>query len=529
MSRSVVIILLFSYGFNAVIGKIQIGKILDASMKLIGGTPSATIAGSCDDCLCELLNSSTYFSFNCFMKNGTCAMFNRIDENRSFTLTSETESRVYFLSLFTETIAAVSENDDLVLIWRFNRSLSDQSETYIGHSQSTSIFSSFGVTGDNASLVLSRDSRESVFVSHPFLELFNRSWTFEAWIYLKNLSQKDYGIVGQCSKSEQNQCLHLNIRHKKLYFGFYSNDILDQQSLETEKWYHVAFTFDCTTRKRSLYLNGIEDNTNVSSNCYSGIDGNLTFGTIFLKQQYYSIDGLIDEISFINRSKSAQEILNDATLIVHLSFDQESISDCGPLKLPTVQTGNISFTDGKIAGAVNIGYASESYILVKHLVLMSTEIQAYSFSVWIKPISSGPATIIHGSSNELGGTPWCTSILGLTHSSHLMAVSWARYLITVTGPKIPNDSWTHATVIYTSSKILKVYINGSFHNASQPFNDSFYAGAKYLFVGNSKKKHQCAGVNQTGGQYVGGIDDLRFYLRDLTDDEVKNLSAMGMN
>ena len=160
------------------------------------------------------------------------------------------------------------------------------------------------------------------------------SWTFELWIYPQSIpSVSDVPLIVQCQLPSMDQCLHLIIRYQKVFFGFYSDDTSGVQLLVPLRWYHLAFVFDCSTRNQSIYIDGFLDRSRQASVCYQGDQGNLTLGFLkfSLSTRTYYYNGFIDQLSYTNRSKTADEILRDATLTVYFSFDNGSTADGGPL------------------------------------------------------------------------------------------------------------------------------------------------------------------------------------------------------
>ena len=111
--------------------------------------------------------------------------------------------------------------------------------------------------------------KQSVSVAQPFLPLFNRSWTFEAWIYLPNVtSGVEYPLVWQSEQTVWDKCLHLLVRNRRLLLGFYSDDLPGTTDLIASRWYHVAFVFDGVTRNQSVYLDGLIDASRPSFGTY---------------------------------------------------------------------------------------------------------------------------------------------------------------------------------------------------------------------------------------------------------------------
>ena len=232
-------------------------------------------------------------------------------------------------------------------LWTFDSTFDDTSSTFDGTPINNASFSNSTINGYGFSLSLNASMNQSVSITQPFLSLVHRSWTFEAWIYLSNVTGgTDYPIIGQCQIMTADRCLHLLVRDRKLHLGFYSDDLPGLTNLTATRWYHAAFVFNNSTGNQSLYLDGVLDATRPSSSSYLGTSGALNIGVNSWSHGNEYFDGLIDQLSFTNRSKTPQEILRDATLTAAFSFDSNSTVDEGPLSINGSLIGNTSFVPG---------------------------------------------------------------------------------------------------------------------------------------------------------------------------------------
>lgn len=87
-----------------------------------------------------------------------------------------------------------------------------------------------GYNGAGACLVLNKALSQSVTVlSPPILMMNYTSFTFEVWIYANSLcdglSCSHNAIFGQLEQEATDQGLHLVIRNRHIYLGFYNDDI----------------------------------------------------------------------------------------------------------------------------------------------------------------------------------------------------------------------------------------------------------------------------------------------------------------
>ena len=409
-------------------------------------------------------------------------------------------------------------------LWTFDSTFEDASSTFRGEPINCPSFSASTITGYGSSLSLRAAQHQSLSIGQPVLPLFNRSWTFEAWLKLHScVSGAQYPILGQMDSRTQDKYLHLLVQDRKLSLRFLDDDLDGATSLNTLQWYHAAFVFDSITCNQSIYLDGILDGSRTANSSYQGNVGALDVGVNYWIGTTCFFDGLIDQLSFVNRTKTSEEILWDATLTVYFSFDANSTSDEGPLRMAGSVGGSTSFTSGRRGQALQIFDVPDSYFTMQGLVLLGRSDQSYSFSIWIKPDAPQKASIIHMSSS-LDGGGWCVPILGLTNETRLMTVAWDGVGVEVMGQVVPATSWTHAVVTYSRNNGVRLYANGSLSNSTGSFSFPGSNTSNYLFVGSSRAAIVCVALAEIKGQYSGAVDELRVYSRELTAAEINALA-----
>ena len=368
---------------------------------------------------------------------------------------------------------------------------------------------------------------QSVSITQPFLPLFNRSWTFEAWIYLFNITHGSiYPIVrqGESESATTDKHLHLVVIDTRLRLAFFGDDVNGVTNLTAARWYHTAFTFDSVTRNQSVYLDGILDGSREANNSYQGVSGTLDIGVAHWWSETHVFDGFIDELSFFNRSKAPSEILRDATLNLYFSFDGNSIRDQGPLEINGSLQGSTAFVSGRRGQALQICNVPDSYFITRSSVLLGRNNQPYSFSIWIKPVVIQKSTIIQMSSASDGHGGWYFPMIGINSTGQLAAYSWSGAVVQVMGPVVPANSWTHVVSTYSPTSGLRLYVNGSLYNSSPPFAFVASGISNYLLIGSPRMGIFCPVCGYYDGQYSGAVDELRVYSRELAADEI-NVSA----
>ena len=521
--RSVLITILVLHGLATLeLGAVPVGVIHNVSLTVLN-TNTTRINGTCEQCVCSLLVGSAFFALNCFHDNRTCNLYSASNKNKPFSLITSGNVSLYFLSIPTYSPPYVATANYL---WSFDSTFRDTSSTFNGTPVNSPTFFSSTITGYGSSLSLSATLTQAVSIDQPYLQLYNQSWTFEAWIRLASItSGVDYPILQQRDSFAADKTLHLVVRYGKLYLGFYGDDLLGVANLTVSRWYHTAFVYDAVTRNQSIYLDGVLDASRIADHSYLGVSGALSIGVTYWSGYAYFFDGLIDQLSFTNRTKTSDEILRDATLTLSFSFDGNSTFDEGPLSISGSLVGSTSFVSGRRGQALQISNVSDSYFTVQGLVLLGRDNQPYSFSIWIKPTVVRASTIIHISSLP-DGTGWCLPILGLSNASRLITTSWNGIVVKVTGPIIPANSWTHVVSTYSLNNGLRLYANGSLYNVSSAFSFLGSSTPNYLFVGSSRAATNFAWSSDITGQYSGAVDDLQVYSRELTASEINALAAL---
>ena len=102
-----------------------------------------------------------------------------------------------------------------------------------------------GYNGAGACLQLNKTLRQSVTIaSPPFLNMSYTSFTVEAWIYANTLSEGSNSVEShifvQFDENANDKILHCTIRNRRIYLGFYYNDLSGNIVLNPREWYHLV-------------------------------------------------------------------------------------------------------------------------------------------------------------------------------------------------------------------------------------------------------------------------------------------------
>lgn len=104
-----------------------------------------------------------------------------------------------------------------------------------------------------------------------------------------------------------------------------SRDVQIADGSAADTWYHIAETYDSTTKTVTIYLNGVSQGTlSLGTNTFVSADA-LRLGTYRLASTRY-FNGSIDEVAIWNRALSASEINNANTGIAADSLYQRGLA-----------------------------------------------------------------------------------------------------------------------------------------------------------------------------------------------------------
>ncbi len=199
-----------------------------------------------------------------------------------------------------------------VALWRFDEGSGNIIHDETGINNGTLIGPTWTV--DNAPIYNNQYSLNLDGIN-DYIEVQNnptlnpKSITISAWIKAKSIDANHDMILSKWRKTD-NAGYYLSINQGRLTFTYISPPsisfilIRGVSTLNIDKWYHVAATFDHTTGTTRLYLNGVLDQVGVvpNSSIIHSTD-NLEIGKFSLDNSPpFYFDGVIDEVIIRNIS-----------------------------------------------------------------------------------------------------------------------------------------------------------------------------------------------------------------------------------
>lgn len=146
------------------------------------------------------------------------------------------------------------------------------------------------------------------------------TFSIEAWIKSNAANGNTQTLISKHLSPTSNDGFDLRLVNNLISFNWNNNSIIATHAIDTNRWYHVAVTFDGTNY--SLYIDGILDNTasgaNPTLNTVDFIIGAMSQNT-YTPYNYYN--GYADELRIWNTSLTEnqirqmmnQEVINDGS------------------------------------------------------------------------------------------------------------------------------------------------------------------------------------------------------------------------
>lgn len=142
-------------------------------------------------------------------------------------------------------------------------------------------------------------------------------------------------MLSVCETSSPNQCMELMIRQNYTYFGLFGDGCAGRTEITKNRWYHFGFIYDYPNSVQYIYINGVIDCIHNLSVSFFMRNGTITIGAVNnmsnIRNSFWI--GYIDHVSYFPYIKTSAEILWDANLVAHYSFDANSYYDDGPNKI----------------------------------------------------------------------------------------------------------------------------------------------------------------------------------------------------
>jgi len=236
-------------------------------------------------------------------------------------------------------------------------------------------------------------------------------------------------------------------------------------------------------------------------------------------------NGKIDDLRVYNRALSANEVEElynlppsyNLGLVGHWRLDETS----GMTALDSSENGNDGTYSSDILGSSENGIIGSAVAFTDGGFSASVpydsslDIATPTLSAWFKHdhLSQENATLA-GRRLSVWAYPWSSFVINHNDDSVKCSASEGQGgdSFSTNGYTLPSaDVWTHAACVYDGSNLI-LYINGKVHDSTAFAGPIGYDPEPFLIANTGG-----------GGRYDGAIDDVRFYDRPLSADELQEI------
>jgi len=133
----------------------------------------------------------------------------------------------------------------------------------------------------------------------------NHSFTVTCWIKPNFASgaANDHTIAGQIGNG-----LHLTLRNRQPYMGFFGNDLRCRRPLNDGQWTHIAYVYNVSSRIQEVFING--ESAGKRGARPLGNRGDVVIGYWHAEHHNSHFNGLIGTVTISNYPYSKDEVAN---------------------------------------------------------------------------------------------------------------------------------------------------------------------------------------------------------------------------
>jgi RHS repeat-associated protein/uncharacterized repeat protein (TIGR01451 family) len=377
--------------------------------------------------------------------------------------------------------------------------------------------------------------------------LGSENWTIDLWVK-RAVTGTSQGLVGQNNTSslQASASIQIYIASDKVKVYLVRNDGISTVTATSAGtidtgWHHIAVVRNGDTVQ--IYIDGVADGSaSVAGWTINDSSSKLGVGMLGEYTAGYSMNGWIDEFRFSkgiarwtgNFTPPTSEYTPAAgvpeALMAHWNFDEvtgTTAPDVAPYDLAdnsaTLQNGAATVLDGASGSAAYFDGSDDSAAIVNQAEIKKNS--SFTLSAWINPSSLGTNRTQYLINKGVSATDFdygfiTTSTSGTATPTPPANVDANGKLVfrvgdltpnKVIGPVLPINTWTLVTGMYDSTRgELRLYVNGTL-------------AAVEKVTGTVSMGTGALSFSPAGNLYHGKLDEVRFYNRALTDQEVSQL------
>lgn len=219
--------------------------------------------------------------------------------------------------------------------------------------------------------------------------LLNHSFTFSAWLN-PDLPEESFAVLFFQSY-RNSRFFGLSFSNRYLRISMYNGTFDLLVPLKNLQWQYVTFRFSPNQLSMTIHIDGIGiDAAVINTTQYSDFEIERTMiGAVY---GFYQYNGLIDQLSIAYSVRSEAAILNQATLVVRYTFEDNGSRNESLFYDTSVNairaTGKyLNRQIGKRherQGTLRLKHPSLSWFRSSGFVLLVTHNYTYSYTLWLR-------------------------------------------------------------------------------------------------------------------------------------------------
>ena len=379
-------------------------------------------------------------------------------------------------------------------------------------------------------------STTSAYAQSANTIMIDGSMSICCWFKQSSVSKNPNALVTLHDHSDTSN-IGLNLRNDKLSVSIgYTDGTREYDvrygttSIAVNTWYHAALTFDKTSNRITLYLNGVKEYTGVLTKTVKHAAKKLTVNRWSVDYTYdYISPCYYNDIRLYNHELSYKEVKEIAKAkMIHYTCNPSATAgkyrDSSGYKYHAIATNHPTFSRDDSA------MGTASYLFVNGSKQSNGEYQYFKSENTIRVPESGTLSYYlkqsgtRNTDNKYAvGFSQFSSINGLDASSSdnpsvgmIYYQDASSYTTKVSTSTIIRDgNWHMYTLSWTVNGTLKIYVDGSLIG-SHTIEAMAHAGTFRSFIVGSA-------WDAAYGGYSGYIDDVRLYATQLSDADVLEL------
>lgn len=294
--------------------------------------------------------------------------------------------------------------------------------------------------------------------------------------------------------------------------------------IELNLWHHLSFVYDAIQQIATISLDGIVEATQ-SSIKLEFPSNNITSAIIVGA----GFQGYIDQLSILLEAKSQDQILWDATVAGYYPLDTSWLLDSGP-NGNNASAANVISIFGWRGNALNFNI-SGSYFQANGFTALGTPNHAFSVTVWVRS-ETQPGVFL-----TVANSYTCLLVLGLQNGNnqlvaYLPNATAVGSSVNIIGPSMPSNAWVHVAFTWSPKNRARLYTSAILQGSSNDANTlnnvrgGNNSAPMTVTLGKYNGVANCQGIQgiNTTQQFMGSLDELFVFSRELQDNDLQKLS-----